>query len=364
MIIYWTNMIVPFLFLLMSFLVQRKIMNIFLVLYLFYLVLFVGFRYEIGGDWKWYLLYFEDTSKFTIFDFIITHNNYELFYVLVNYFANISNLGIYGVNFICALIFFVGFYLFLKDKDHPFLIILIATPYLINIVLMGYSRQGVAVGLILWATTYWNDKILFRYVLLIISAGFFHSTAFIFLIFIFLKIRSLISLLISLVIVSIPAYFLYNKIFEYYVYWYLIGKGLYHSTGGFLRSTINFIPGFFYIIYYKYFSQYKDHILWLAISFIAIMLPFLTLYSSTAIDRIGIYFSIIQLIFFSRIITLIQQNNFKLVSLILISTLYVAVNYFWLNFAYHVSFWVPYNNVLFLGQGSETIHRLNIYEVE
>ena len=59
-----------------------------------------------------------------------------------------------------------------------------------------------------------------------------------------------------------------------------------------------------------------------------------------------------------------KQNNFKLVSLILISTLYVAVNYFWLNFAYHVSFWVPYNNVLFLGQGSETIHRLNIYEVE
>ena len=76
-------------------------------------------------------------------------------------------------------------------------------------------------------------------------------------------------------------------------------------------------------------------------------MPFISYYAPTPVDRLGIYTSIIQLIFFSRIIVLIKHNNIKIIFIIVISLIYTGVNWVFLNHADNIRYWLPYKNILF-----------------
>ena len=70
-------------------------------------------------------------------------------------------------------------------------------------------------------------------------------------------------------------------------------------------------------------------------------------YSPTAFDRIGLFFTPLQLYVFSNL-NLIYKNKLMLrISYLAVFTMYVSIYYIWLSLSTYRSMWVPYNSILF-----------------
>ncbi|WP_345967760.1 EpsG family protein, partial [Pseudothermotoga sp.] len=114
------------------------------------LLIFIGLRHEVGGDWFAYLRWYQNVESrglsFSLESFILSDWGYNF----LNWLVSKLRLGIYGVNTACAFIFLLGLFSFLdylgSDRDF-YLGLLISYPYLIMVVANGYTRQSVAIGL-------------------------------------------------------------------------------------------------------------------------------------------------------------------------------------------------------------------------
>lgn len=116
-----------------------------------FLVLFIGLRHEVGTDWFNYLMWYRRVTSeglsFSLKDIIFGDSGYNL----VNWISRKLNLGLYGVNTICVIIFLAGLFTFLNylgDNRRFFTGLLISYPYLIMVVASNYIRQSVALGLV------------------------------------------------------------------------------------------------------------------------------------------------------------------------------------------------------------------------
>ena len=74
-------------------------------------------------------------------------NNVEPGYIFLNWLGSNFKNGIYFVNVICAIIFSAGLISYSRNREYPWLSILIAFPILIVTVAMGYTRQASAIGI-------------------------------------------------------------------------------------------------------------------------------------------------------------------------------------------------------------------------
>ena len=68
-------------------------------------------------------------------------------YLIIQWVSEYFGWGIIGVNVICALIFSIGLSVFCRSLPRPLLALSVSIPYLVIVVAMGYTRQGVALGL-------------------------------------------------------------------------------------------------------------------------------------------------------------------------------------------------------------------------
>ena len=108
------------------------------------LVFMIGLRHEVGGDWIQYiemLVSYSDTT---------TENNFgfqDPAFVLINMIASWLGMELYFINFVSAIFFSWGLVTFCRAQPRPWLALVVAVPYLITVVAMGYTRQGVAIGL-------------------------------------------------------------------------------------------------------------------------------------------------------------------------------------------------------------------------
>ena len=84
---------------------------------------------------------------------------------------------IYGVNLICGGLFSAGLVRYCRSKPYPWLALSLAFPYLGIVVAMGYSRQGVAIGLELFALLALERDRLLHFVVWIGLAATFHASA-------------------------------------------------------------------------------------------------------------------------------------------------------------------------------------------
>ena len=60
------------------------------------------------------------------------------------------------MNFVCAIIFVTGLLIFCFHQPYKWLGILISTPYLINVVAMGATKQSAALGFIMISYVSWQ----------------------------------------------------------------------------------------------------------------------------------------------------------------------------------------------------------------
>ena len=114
--------------------------------YFIFLFFMIGLRHEVGGDWLQYLYLLEVGKNLSFSESVIFS---DPAFGTINWIAAQYNFGIYFVNSIFALIFTWGLLVFCRSQPLPWLALVVAVPYLITVVAMGYSRQGVAIGLIM-----------------------------------------------------------------------------------------------------------------------------------------------------------------------------------------------------------------------
>src|SRR5690242_21824298 len=129
---------------------RAKRNRIALQLFLLFLVLAIGFR-ETGGDREEYLAMFQRIEPL---DFASAIRVTDPGYGLLNWLSARLGTGLYGVNVIGALIYVIGFYKFALRESRPILMLTTSISYLVIVVMMGYSRQGFAIGLVIWGLTY------------------------------------------------------------------------------------------------------------------------------------------------------------------------------------------------------------------
>jgi hypothetical protein len=302
------------------------------------LVLMIGWRHEVGGDWDSYILNMENPGMFNQY---ADPANQLLFWLGTNIGG-----GIYLVNLISAVFFSWGLVVFCRDQPRPWLALTIAVPYLITVVAMGYTRQGVAIGLAMIAIVALGRGYTTRFVFYIALAATFHKSAVI-----------LVPLAILANTKRRIITFLWVGISTFVLFWVLLREALdnlisgyigdeYQSSGAAIRVAMNALPAVLFLIFRNRFlltKEQRSFWTWMALSALLLVVALNVSPSSTAVDRVALYWIPLQLFVLSRlpnVLGLRTGKNAFWVSLILMYS--ASVLFVWLFYGVHSIYWVPY----------------------
>lgn len=315
------------------------------------LSLFIGLRHEVGGDWFSYIPYLTRAEGRTFAEILPWG---DPGYNALNLFFASHPFGIYGVNLVCAVIFSVGLVVFCRAQPRPFLALCLSIPYLVIVVAMGYSRQAVAIGIIMPALLALESGRIRPFLALLTVAASFHSTALVMLAFVLpavpgrsLKTRAVRLLVLIIVGAALAQTFLTSNV-DNFVQGYI--EVAYQSEGAAIRVAMNLLPAILLLSSPKRFRlTFQQHRLWSAISLTAVgcAIALLILPSnSTAVDRISLYVIPLQLVVGSRLPStgLLGLRPSQL--LIIVLSFCVAVEFVWLYFSNHSIYWLPYINLI------------------
>ncbi len=325
---------------------DRQVRNIFLILLISVFILFVGLRYKVGGDWGAYFMHFDNLDMQPLLYNLIS---WDPGYVLVEYISKVFGLGIYGVNTISAILFFSGFIYFANAFNikvrYAFLI---AFPYLIMVVVNGYTRQGVALGLLMAMYGAFYKNKFFKSFLLYMLAVLFHKTAIIGGIIYLYDKKIAIRWVLFIIPFVLIAYKFFENNFLVMSEYYFVEKM--QSSGGIIRILVNVSAAILFFIFYRRWKLlYSDYRIWQLFSLITIFVFIFTIFTkaTTVGDRILLYFYPLQIVVFERVISLIKDRHVKHIYFFILISLYWGILLVWLNFASNRFNWLPYNNLLF-----------------
>lgn len=339
-------------------------LSIFVFLILF---VFVGFRYNVGGDFGQYRLIYTQYANDTFIQSLLPKSlssvdpGWGAINWLVHrfdpfegiYWNDVYRIGGYiYVNALAGIIFTYFLLKFIFQMPRPMLALAIAFPYVIIVVGMGYVRQGVAFSIIAYAILLLGQRKFLYFAFLIILASLFHKSAAIFLPFLFIvatKNKFLI-FLASLLLFGIIYFALIASHLESMVANYIDYE--LNSRGALIRLIMLIPPAFIFLKFKDRFSfSSTENQIFSILSYASFLFLFLALTvfasNTTAIDRLGLYFISLQIIIFSHFPSIFQPRN-QIFVIILILLYYALTMFVWLSFATNAGSWLPYRNVLFL----------------
>jgi len=309
-----------------------------------FLIIIIGWRHYVGGDWYNYLMRFEETSYLS-YDEVLRGEDPG--YYLINFLMYDLGFEIYAVNFISAVIFVSGLMRFARKQYSPWLVIAVAIPYLVIVVAMGYTRQGVAIGLVMWALALLDEKKLVRFLLLTVLAATFHKSAVLMIgIGIFGQGTSRWLRILAIFVVGVGTYMAFleehqARLWENYVDVQM------ESQGAKIRVFMNLIPALFlFALRDRWKIYFKDYGFWRVLALGAVVSVFVVGLASTAVDRMALYMIPLQLVVFSRLPLLLGHRFSSSAVTVMVLLYYAAVLFVWLNFGAHTRYWIPYDNYL------------------
>ena len=273
----------------------------------------IGLRDEVGGDW---LAYFPILKSYIGLPFAVVFTDNEPGYALLNWIGANLGGGVYLVNTLCGLIFAIGLLTFCRVQPRPWLALTFAFPYLITVVAMGYSRQGVAIGLEMIALLALQRDRLLQFLGWIALAAFFHRTV---LVMFVLPVATLsgslrFSQLIRLGLLAGSAYGLYSSVIEprldYYLYGYV--QQQYQSQGALIRVVLCLLPAVAFLFNRRRFLLTTNvQRIWSLLSLMAVasLIILFTTPSSTVVDRLALYLIPLQLFVGSRLPDTVFWNH-------------------------------------------------------
>lgn len=315
-----------------------------------FLTLLIGLRDQVGGDW---LNYFPYLDRSIGIPFAEIFQEDEPGYGFLNWIAANWGGGVYLVNTFCGLIFTFGLLQFCRAQPRPWLALTLAFPYLITVVAMGYSRQGVAIGLEMIALLALQRDRLLQFLGWIALATTFHRTVLVLLILPASTLSGSLrfSQLIRLLLLIGAAYGLYTAVIvpdiDYYVQGYI--EAQYQSQGAFIRVVLCLLPALVFLFNRRRFRLPAETLrIWTLMSLLAVAaaIGLFTVASSTAVDRLALYLIPLQIFVGSRIpdtrIFGIAPGSWN--QLLIVFSFVVLI--VWLLFAGHSEYWLPYRNIL------------------
>lgn len=301
----------------------------------------VGLRFEVGADWWTYLVILAQNRRFDLLGIL---QQSEPGYALLNWFALTAGTGIWLVNLVGAAIFGWGLYRFCRIQPSPWLAFAIAIPYMVLVVAMGYTRQSIALGVLMAGLArQTRGASILNFAIYVAFAATFHKTAVI--VFPIVAISSRGNRLINILILIFVSYFLYTSFLsdavQGFVKDYLDTS--YDSQGAAVRIAMNLVPAaLLWLFKGKLRFNEQEYKVWrnFALAAVGCAVLLVVLSSSTAVDRISLYLMPLQIAVLTRA-ALLGENRMSGTVGVLIYLF--AVQFVWLNFADHARYWVPYH---------------------
>lgn len=326
---------------------DSRTLRLLLILSGLLLIIAIGLRREVGGDWQSYELIFRRLQFLEANQAIAL---LEPAYSLINWIVGRSIGEVWGVNLICAAIFTYGFLQLCRSQPDPMLAVLIGIPYLVIVVAMGYTRQSAALGLVMAALSQYLRGSITRTAICLALAVAFHRSAIIVIPMIALSAsRRRFTTVVFLGFAAATTYYLIVSSYVDILYKNYI-DARYSSSGAAIRIVMNLVPAAILLAYSNRFSSDRqERRLWLIFSlasFVALVLLFLTS-SSAAVDRVSLYLIPLQIFVLSRLPSALAGQHAAHIGLKLGVIYYsAAVQFVWLNYADHASAWLPYQSFL------------------
>ena len=313
----------------------------FLLLGALIIAVMIGLRFKVGADWSTY-------REIFAFSRLVTgermfHLVGDPAYALLTW--SISHLGgaIWQVNLVCGIIFAWGLHRFARAQSNPLLAMCVAIPYLVVVVAMGYTRQAVAIGILMAGlASVIRGGSTIRFAAYVAVAALFHKTAVMVLPLVaFAQERGRVVNLLAGFALSILFYDLFlsesmNLLYRNYI------QAEYSSQGAAIRVVLNVIPSVLFLINRRnfQFSRVESSLwFWFSLASLAFVALLIAIPSSTAVDRMALYMIPIQMAVWSRFPTAYKLQKFGNALVVIFSA---AVLFTWLNFAVHARYWIPY----------------------
>lgn len=308
------------------------------------MILMIGLRFEVGADWKPYDYIFRRAALRT---FSQTLSQSDPGFALLNWLVQQSGLGIWLVNLVCGALTVWGVAALARREPQPWLCIVLAIPYLIVVVAMGYTRQAAALGLVMVGlASLLNSGSVVRLVMWVALAALFHKSAVICLPFVAFtgnRGKAVDLALLASAGLGLYALLLQDSV-DMLVRNYIDAR--YSSSGAAIRISMSAMPAIIFLLLGRRlgFTE-SERKLWRNVSLVAIIAAVALVLSpsSTAVDRVALYLLPLQFVVLARVPDTLVGRNF---GTWLVSLYSGAVLFTWLNFAVHAQYWVPYRSWL------------------
>ena len=352
MVIYWLMFLVSAWAVLQEKNVQiypiRSRLGVFWVTASITLTILIGLRYQVGGDWGTYQNIFDEIADESLQYAVLKS---DPTYGALNWLSAQLGWGIVGVNIACGGLFSWGLVSFCKQQPRAKLALLVAIPYLVIVIAMGYSRQAVAIGLVMLALARLARGDNFRFVLWVALAATFHKSAVIMVPLAILagsRNRAWSILWIGVTCILLYVLFIAEKIDT--LYFNYVSAEM-QSQGGAIRVLMNAVPAVIFLYFRRRFRLPEaERALWTWVSLMALgFMVFLGVSpSSTAVDRLALYMIPLQLFVFARLPDVLGSwGKHNLLPTAVIIFYYACIQFVWLNFAQNAYAWVPYRFYIF-----------------
>jgi EpsG family len=317
----------------------------------FALLVLIGFRYHVGGDWANYRVLFNSIAPLDLQEVFSQSFRQEPGYILINWIAAQLGLGIWFVNLICAVPFTYGLVRLCRQQPNPWLALLIATPFLIIVVGMGYTRQAAALGCLMVAISMIIDRRPpSHFIFWILAGAFFHKTVLVFLPVLLLTVtkNKFISWLLVFVSLVFAYYSVLPSAFDTYTSGYI--RQQLGAAGATVRLLMNVVPAVIVLLFGRrfYWSE-EERAVWRTFAVLCLVagaaLPFIN--STAIIDRLAIYLIPMQIFAYARIgysFGLLRRGWLMWTTAVVLYS--AAVQFTWLNYADNAFAWLPYRNYL------------------
>jgi len=308
-----------------------------------FLVHVIGFRYEVGGDWIHYLEPLETALQLNWLEATIAGG--DLAYGLLNWMSAHLGGGVYLVNLVCALVFVWGLVVFALNSPQPWLTMYVAVPYLVIVVAMGYTRQGAAIGLVMIGLVALHHQRLYSFAAWLVVAALFHKSALILLPLVVISGRKNWGAVLGVALMGALMYvLLLADYLDYFIAGYITDN--YNSSGAGIRVAMNALPAALFLLLRHRFGltiEQKSFWIWMSFGALAFIALLAVSPSSTAVDRVALYWTPLQLFVWSRLPQAMGQRVGTQRQWLAVVLAYAfAVQFVWLFYASHSFAWLPY----------------------
>lgn len=305
-----------------------------------FMTVLIGFRYQVGGDWPAYQRMFDFAGRADLGRVL---QREDPGYQLLNWIVQQFGVRVWGVNLICGAVFAWGLLRLARNQPLPWLAFVVAIPYLGIVVGMGYTRQAVAIGIIFAGlAAIERGASTLRFAAYVAIAATFHRTAVVVLpLVIFSGERTRLLNALAVLAISILFYDLFlassfSRLFANYV------EAEMASQGAAVRVALVSLPAAIFLLARRRFGfNEREYRLWRNVSFAALaaLAALFITRSSTAVDRIALYFLSLEVVVLSRVPIAFRSPLAGRAVIIALSALVLFV---WLNYGAHSHGWLPY----------------------